>query len=66
MNNPGAFAETYWSINSLRIYNTSGMPASGKPGLTTPQIVGIAVGAAAAVILLALAFWRYKVIKRRK
>lgn len=50
MNNPGAFAETYWSINSLRVYTASGKPATGST-LSKGAIAGIAIGA---VIFLAL------------
>jgi hypothetical protein len=64
MNNPKAFTETYWSINSLRIYNTAG--ATTSKGLGTPAIIGIAVGGGAFLIILALAYWRYRVVKRNR
>lgn len=59
MNNPEAFAETYWSINSLKIYNESGKPASGS-GLSAGAIAGIVIGVIVALALAGFLFWRYR------
>ena len=63
MNNPEAFAETYWSINSLKIYNESGKPASG-PGLSAGAIAGIVIGVIVALALAVFIWWRYKKNRR--
>ena len=63
MNNPGAFAETYWSINSLRIYTASGKPAATS--LSSGAIAGIAIGAIAAVALLIFLIWCCRRQRRR-
>lgn len=62
MNNPTAFAETYWSINSLRVYNESGKPASSG-SLSAGAIAGIVVGVVVALGLALCLFWRWR--KRR-
>ncbi|KAK8864224.1 hypothetical protein IAR55_001470 [Kwoniella newhampshirensis] len=64
-NFPAAFSEAYWSVNSLRVYTTSGKPASGS-GLSTGAIVGIVVGVVAALVIAGLVFWRYKTSRRRR
>ena len=66
MNNPKAFAEAYWSINSLRVYTASGSPASSASKLSTGAIVGIAIGAAVLLVALGLLYWRYRVTARRR
>lgn len=63
MNNPEAFAETYWSINSLRIYNESGKPASSG-GLSAGAIAGIVIGVIIALALAGILFWRYRKNRR--
>jgi hypothetical protein len=57
--NPSAFTDAYWSINSLRVYTTSGKPATGT-SLAKGAIGGIAVGAALLFFILGLIFWRYR------
>lgn len=63
MNNPTAFAETYWSINSLRVYNESGKPASSG-GLSAGAIAGIVVGVVVVLGLGLCLFMRWR--KRRQ
>lgn len=65
MNNPGAFAEAYWSINSLRIYNSSGKPVTDSL-LTTPAIIGIAIGCFFAVTIPLALWWRYRSRRRAR
>ncbi|KAK1924448.1 concanavalin A-like lectin/glucanase domain-containing protein [Papiliotrema laurentii] len=65
-NYPEAFGEAYWSINSLRVYTTSGKPASGGSGLSGGAIAGIVVGVIVALGLAAFAFWRWKRSRRAK
>jgi hypothetical protein len=62
MNNPTAFTETYWSINSLRVYNESGKPAKSS-SLSAGAIAGIVIGSIAGLLILGLLFWRWR--KRR-
>lgn len=64
MNNPAAFTETFWSINSLRVYNVGGKPVSGGSKLGAGQIAGIVVGVVAFIVILGLLFWRYRVTRR--
>lgn len=65
MNNPEAFAETYWSINSLRVYNESGKPATSA-GLSAGAIAGIVVGVVVAIGLALCLFWRYRKRQRQR
>ena len=65
MNNPGAFAEAYWSINTLRVYNTSGGPVKDSL-LTTQAIAGIAVGGFLAIAIPLLIWWRYRSRRRAR
>jgi hypothetical protein len=62
--NPQAFTETYWSINSLRVYNAQGKPVSAGSGLSKGAIAGIVVGVVAAIVIIGLVFWRYRSSKR--
>ncbi|EIW70867.1 hypothetical protein TREMEDRAFT_28753, partial [Tremella mesenterica DSM 1558] len=62
MNHPQAFTSAYWSINSLRVYTSSGKPASGG-GLSTGSIVGIVVGVVVGVCIL---FVGFLVCRRRR
>lgn len=64
MNNPRAFAETYWSLNSLRVYNADGRPVPQSSGLSGAQIGGIVGGVVGGLLLIGLLFWRYRVTKR--
>jgi len=63
MNNPTAFAETYWSINSLRVYNESGKPAKSS-SLSAGAIAGIVIGAIVGLGLILCLVWRWR--KRRQ
>ena len=61
---PQAFTETYWSINSLRVYNAQGRPVSGGSRLSKGAIAGIVVGAVVGVVIIGLLVWRYRTSKR--
>jgi hypothetical protein len=63
MNNPEAFAETYWSINSLRVYNESGKPAKSS-SLSGGAIAGIVIGSLVGIALIVFLVWRWR--KRRQ
>ncbi|WRT66161.1 uncharacterized protein IL334_003114 [Kwoniella shivajii] len=64
--NPAAFSEAYWSLNSLRVYNSSGKAASDG-GLSKGAIAGIVVGAIVVLIILGFfLFRRYKKSKRSR
>ncbi|WVQ82189.1 hypothetical protein IAT38_004317 [Cryptococcus sp. DSM 104549] len=63
-NYPAAYAEAYWSINSLRVYTASGKPASSGSSLSTGAIVGIAIGSAVGVAILGFGLW--VCLKRRR
>lgn len=58
-NNPGAFSEAYWSINSLRVYTESGKPAAGD-GLSAGAIAGIVVGVVAGLAIVGFLVWRWR------
>nr|XP_031859225.1 uncharacterized protein CI109_005421 [Kwoniella shandongensis]KAA5526297.1 hypothetical protein CI109_005421 [Kwoniella shandongensis] len=64
-NFPAAFSEAYWSLNSLRVYTASGKAASGA-SLSTGAIVGIVIGAVAALVIAGLVFWRYKTSRNKR
>ncbi|KAL7421539.1 hypothetical protein Q5752_003308 [Cryptotrichosporon argae] len=64
-NNPGAFAETYWSVNSLRVYNASGKAVSSS-ALSAGAIAGIVVGAVAAGVIAYLLYRRARYTRRRR
>lgn len=66
MNNPLAFSEAYWSINSLRVYTASGQAVPPPPLLSTAQIAGIAAGGAAFILICLLLGWRYWYCRRRR
>jgi len=64
-NNPIAFADAFWSINSLRVYTATGKAAAGD-GLGAGAIAGIVVGVVGGLVLFALLFWRYRKTKARR
>ncbi|UOH79060.1 hypothetical protein LQV05_000050 [Cryptococcus neoformans] len=49
---PAAFAEAYWSINSLRVYTASGKLVSIS-NLSGGAIAGIVIGCVAALVVIA-------------
>nr|XP_018263295.1 uncharacterized protein I303_04789 [Kwoniella dejecticola CBS 10117]OBR85453.1 hypothetical protein I303_04789 [Kwoniella dejecticola CBS 10117] len=63
--NPAAFSEAYWSLNSLRIYNASGKPASGD-GLSKGAIAGIVVAVVAALVLAVIVYLRFKKTRKNR
>ena len=65
MNNPVAFADAYWSINSLRVYTASGKAAAGD-GLGAGAIAGIVVGVVGGLAIIAVLFWRYRKTQQKK
>ncbi|KAJ9104230.1 hypothetical protein QFC19_004047 [Naganishia cerealis] len=67
MSNPLAFADAYFTMNSLRVFTSDGKIASkaGSDGLSTGALAGIVVGAVVgAIILIAGLVW-YLRRKRR-
>lgn len=54
---PAAFAEAYWSINSLRVYAASGKPVSTS-NLSGGAIAGIVIGCVAALVVIAFGWWK--------
>lgn len=58
-NNPAAFAEAYWSINSLRVYTADGK-AIEPPALAGKYIAAIVVSVLGAAGLAGLLWWRYR------
>jgi amino acid transporter len=59
MNNPLAFADAYFEINSLRVFTATGQIASlaGPEGLGAGAIAGIVVGAVAALLIAGALWW---------
>lgn len=58
-NYPNAFAEAYWSINSLRVYTASGKPAASTP-INKGLVAGVVAGGVVVIALIAALVWRYK------
>lgn len=61
---PAAFAEAYWSINSLRVYTATGKTVTTT--LSGGAIAGIMIGCVAALVLIAFGWWRYTIWKRKR
>ncbi|GHJ86773.1 hypothetical protein NliqN6_3175 [Naganishia liquefaciens] len=59
MNNPLAFADAYFELNSLRVFTATGQIASmaGPEGLGAGAIAGIVVGAVAALVVAGGVWW---------
>lgn len=62
---PAAFAEAYWSINSLRVYAASGKPVSTS-NLSGGASAGIVIGCVAALVVIAFGWWKYTIWERKR